>query len=114
MLKLVMSVKEIKLSILKSDPSKLGIYVIGIVPTSGWQNPELAEHIHVLPPADGIYDFDFIAESPQGPVLQVISPILVSHVWEGDVEKIKGVRIHYSGGEKVEMLDTAETFDIVL
>lgn len=107
MKKLVLDVTEIQLSILKSNPPKLGITVIGVVPTSHWQNPELVEYIYVQAPPDGIYDFDFIAEPPQGTSMQVLTPILVSHVWDGKIENIKGVRIHFSKGKMEQMLDKA-------
>lgn len=107
MKKLILDIQEIHLSILKSNPPKLAITVNGIVPTGGWQNPELVEYVYVQPPPDGIYDFDFIAEAPQGIVTQALSPILVFHVWDGEVENIKGVRIHSSKGKKEKMLDNA-------
>ena len=111
MKKLVLVVKEIQLSILKSNPPKLAITVIGVVPTSGWQNPELVEYIYVQAPPDGIYDFDFIAEPPQGTSLQVFTPITVSHVWDGKIEDIKGVRIHFSKGKIEQMLVNAKNIE---
>jgi hypothetical protein len=58
------------------------LYVVasGTVPTSGWSNGQLSPRIYVTPPADGIWDFDFVAEEPHGIVLPVLSPISGSHI----------------------------------
>lgn len=111
MKKLILGIKNIQLSILKSNPPKLAITVMGVVPTSGWQNPELIEYVYVQPPPDGIYDFDFVAEEPQGKTMQVLTPILVSHIWEGVVEDIKGVRIHSSRGKIEQMMDGTKSVE---
>lgn len=65
----------------------------GTVSTTGWKNPQLTPRVHVTPPADGIWDFDFVADAPGGIVLDVISD--VSADWFGpDQAWVRGVRIH--------------------
>lgn len=73
------------------------------MPTTGWRNPSLSEYVYIVPPKDGIIDFDFLAEPPTGIVLQVLTPIVAEYVWRGDFQDVDGVRIHASTNEKVAL-----------
>jgi hypothetical protein len=77
------------------EPQKDG-YLIkahGFVPTAGWTKPTLTPYVYVMPPRDGIWDFDFTAEPPQGPVSQVITPIEATLHWPAGRE-FRGARVH--------------------
>jgi hypothetical protein len=90
----VMEVTEVSLTIFKTKPPILYIYAEGVVPTLGYQNGKLIPYVYVKPPADGIWDFDFVADKPDGPVPQVLAPISASYMWPDFPEELKGVRIH--------------------
>lgn len=97
----VMEVTDVKLSINKSSPPQLALYAEGKVPTSGWSNPTLSPVVYVTTPADLIQDFEFCAQEPAGPVLEIVSPIAATLIAEMDVanywgqgKPLKGVRIH--------------------
>ncbi|OLN27959.1 hypothetical protein DVDV_1819 [Desulfovibrio sp. DV] len=47
----------------------------GMAPTSGWSSPYLAPRYTTVVPADGVWEFDFLASPPHGMVLQVLTPI---------------------------------------
>lgn len=84
----------IKCSIQKSQPPNLVISVVGQVPTSGWKNPQLDPRIYVKPPADRVWEYDFLAKRPSGPVLQVLTEIKGEHTWKDYPEaQVKGVRV---------------------
>lgn len=88
----------------KSNPPQLVVNAAGQVNSSGWSNGKLLPWVYVVPPADGIQDFDFVATAPSGIVLWVISPI----GGEGTIELenwMKGVRIHTSSNSIEVMLD---------
>lgn len=76
----------------KTDPQLL-IAAEGQVPTSGWSDGELSEYIYVVPPEDGIYEFDFVAKPPSGPVIQVVSPIFASDMTKWH-RGIKGIKVY--------------------
>lgn len=76
------------------DEKTLIITASAQVPTPGWTEPELAPYIYIQPPRDGIYDFDFIALPPSGPVPQVLSHIEVKHVVDPVPSDLLGVRVH--------------------
>ncbi|MCE6976347.1 hypothetical protein EI534_02660 [Pseudomonas frederiksbergensis] len=91
----VMKVVDVDLKILKSNPPQLHISAIGLVNSGGWTNPRLEPRVYIQFPPDGIQDFDFVADPPQGAAIQVILPIDASKLWkEPPLDKLKGVRVH--------------------
>ena len=100
----ILEITSVKLSVLESFPPKLQIDAFGTVPTSGWSNPRLMPHVHIQPPPDGIYGFDFVADPPDGPAAQVVSPVEVSDVWENSPTGVEGVRIHAAENSKTALL----------
>jgi hypothetical protein len=69
----------------------------GQVSSSGWSAPQLAPRYYVVPPADGMWDIDFIADAPSGIVLTVNLPVSASRLIEVPAW-FKGVRVHAEQG----------------
>jgi hypothetical protein len=93
----VLRVRSVKLALLeKSEPPQLAITAQGTVPTPGWRAPELIPYVYIQPPPDGMYDFDFVAEPPEGITPQVLTPIAVRHTVQSAPVDLIGVRIHAS------------------
>lgn len=84
---------DVRLTVLKTRPLTLLITATGLVPTSGYTDPDLARWISILPPNDGIYSFDFIARAPVSPVLEVLLPVTAVHYWQLFPKDMKGVRV---------------------
>jgi hypothetical protein len=101
----ITEVIDIQLAVLESDPLQLNITAKGNVSSSGWTNPELVPFVYVVPPQDGIYDFDFLAIPPEEVSAPVITPIEVTHRLNPLPSNLKGVRIHATQNNKVAMLD---------
>jgi hypothetical protein len=91
--------------IVASNPKSLVIFALGSVSSSGWTNPELVPWIYIVPPADGIYDFDMEATPPSGINTPVITPIAVGGLFPSPPKGLKGVRIHGTANEVVVLLD---------
>ena len=89
----VLSVEEVRLAILKSNPPQLSIFARGTVRTGGWTNPELVEVIYIVPPADGIYEYEFVATPPTGPATEALTPIEAETVRHSIPPELKGVRV---------------------
>lgn len=104
--KKILEVDEVRLNVLESSPPQLGITSIGTVPTDGWKDPELVPYVYIQPPPDGIYDFDFVAEPPEGVAPQVITPIIVRLTLDPLPDNLKGVRIHASRNATIALLDS--------
>jgi hypothetical protein len=90
---LVYQVDSVRLAILKSNPPQLQIDAEGLTRTGGWTNPELVEIVYVQPPADGIYDYDFVAEPPSGPSTDALTPIAATTIRTSIPDDLKGVRV---------------------
>lgn len=95
----ILDVTNVQLAIEKTNPPNLVILASGNVTTGGWSNGQLIPYVYVQPPADGIWEFDFVADPP-GPnvvVTQVITPIdSEPYRWEAYPIDLKGVRVHSS------------------
>ena len=100
----VLEVTEISLSIYKTNPPILNIHAEGVVRTSGYTNGRLVPYVYVMPPRDGIWDFDFVADKPDDPAKQVLCPIATDYMWHNYPEDLKGVRIHSSTNSLEKML----------
>lgn len=103
----VYEVADVSLAIFKTNPLTLRITATGLVPTSGYTDPELAGWIYIQPPPDGIYSFDFIARAPSGTALQVLSPVTAVQHWQPFPGDLKGVRVLSASNEIVVMLTKA-------
>lgn len=108
----IMAVDQVDLTLLKSNPPQVHVAAVGRVTTSGWSAPELTAWVYVMPPADGIQDFDFVATPPTGMVLDVISPISAetsltvdpANYW-GPGKPLRGVRVHAQTNSKEATFD---------
>jgi len=100
----VLEVLDVELFVLENHPPKLRITASGNIPGEGWTNPRLEPFAFIQPPPDGIYDFDFVADPPEGPATDAITPIGVVHLWEPLPPGVKGVRIHAKHNSKKALL----------
>lgn len=101
----IREITEVRLAILESFPLKLQITAAGNVSTGGWSNPQLRPFVNIQAPPDGIYDFDFVADPPEGPAMQVISPIHAVYVWDSFPANVKGVRVNAAQNSITTWLD---------
>ncbi len=101
----IREISEVRLAVLESFPPKLQITAMGNVPIGGWSNPQLTPFVNIQAPPDGIYDFDFVADPPEGAATQVISPIHAVYVWDSFPAELRGVRINAAQNSKTAWLD---------
>jgi hypothetical protein len=107
----IYSVDSVELAILKTNPLTLRIVASGSVNSTGWNNPQLLPYIYIAPPQDGIYDFDMVADKPDGFVHWTITPISAVTQWQPFPDSLRGVRVHSSSGNVVKMLDCEKCGD---
>lgn len=106
MLKKIMSVTDVTFEIRKTNPPVLVINSAGKVNTGGWTKGQLIPYVYKTAPMDGVYDFDFIADQPDGPVPEVITDITaVPYEWEDFPKSLNGVRVHASENSRTIYLD---------
>lgn len=77
--------------LLVSKPLKIG--AIARVSTGGYSEMRLDPRAYIVPPSDGLWDFDFVASPPSGLVIQVESRIAGSFDGEAP-DWLRGVRVH--------------------
>ncbi len=100
----IYSVSSVSLDVLDTDPHQLLITAIGQVVSSGWSGPELTDLSTVEPPPDGLLNFDFSAEPPSGVWRPALYPIVVQRLWEGDLSRVRGVRVYGSSNTREQTL----------
>jgi hypothetical protein len=92
----------------------------GRVVSSGWYNAELSQYVYLVPPADDVQEFDFIAKRPPtgSPILPVLTPIRAEallvgvdlpNYW-GSGQPLRGIRIHAVANTKTALFDKTAKF----
>jgi hypothetical protein len=71
----------------------ISIAATGRVPTTGWTNIRLMQRYYIVPPKDGIWDFDMIGDEPSGIVGEVVLPVS-AHAVEHAPNWCVGIRVH--------------------
>jgi hypothetical protein len=112
---IVYRVDDVTIVLTKREPPHVMITARGTVPTQGWSNAELIPYLYLVPPADGIQAFCFVAEPPTGIVAQVLTPIVATYTIDPLSEQgvgtspqgvgtspvwVRGVRVHASSNTK--------------
>lgn len=64
----------------------------GTVSSSGWSSPRLSPHYDTTPPADGFWEFDFIADPPPALALPVDMPVAAEGIFPAPIW-VRGIRI---------------------
>lgn len=72
---LIHRISRAELQTMESYPLQYRLRASGMAPSAGWSLPELRARPLLRPPADGIYDYEFVARPPQGMAAQVLTPI---------------------------------------
>lgn len=91
---------------LRTDPPTLLVAATGWVSTSGWNHPALIPLSPDRPTADGILEFDFVAERPGGIVLQVQMPVAAQASLPDLPAWVRGVRILAETGTVEQLFPT--------
>ena len=101
----IYSIKNVSLKILKKNPAALLIEVEGSTSTTGYTHPKLEPRIYVMPPLDGIWEFDFYADVPTGIVGQMITPISTHYEWDKyPAKEVKGIKVYSQTNDKTEKI----------
>jgi hypothetical protein len=103
----IMRVDAVRLWITRAAP-RMHIEASGTVNTGGWTHPELSPVDHGQAPSDGVYEFAFVAEPPQGPATQALSPIAATYTAENPPADLKAIRVIASENSLVAMPEFPE------
>jgi len=104
-----LSVQRVDLTIVKSYSPRLVINARGVATTPGWKKPRL-EPSYTKFAADGIQEFDFVAEPPDGMAKQALSPITAEPFeWENPPSHLRGVRVCAESDEITVPIEDAKS-----
>lgn len=112
----VYAVDHVQLTLLKSNPPSLVISASGRTTSSGWSNGRLSRYVYIVPPADRVQEFDFVATPPAPdqivlPVLTAITaefsigPFDEANFW-GPGMPLLGVRVYAATNSKTSLFAT--------
>jgi hypothetical protein len=90
----IYDVQEVRLELDRESTPALFLQASGRTRTTGYSNPTLVSLEYTQPPADGIQDYDFVAEEPGGLALQALTPIRAVVELDQVPDWFRGVRIH--------------------
>ena len=77
----VLSVSTVVASPVDAESTALHITATGIASSPGWTKPRLVPLATSTPPTDTL-ELELVADPPEGPVIQVLTPIAGTYVWE--------------------------------
>ena len=78
---------------LRGSPPQLAVSTHGIAPTRGWSQPRLVPREYSHPPEDGVLEYDFVADPPEGKTARTVTPVSSSFFTSPIPEWVKGVRV---------------------
>lgn len=88
-------VTAVTLNILKKNPPLLEVNSSGMVRSGGWTNGQLEAFVYITPPADGLYEFNFVADPPTGASTDAMTPIYAPpFLWDDFPMELKGVKVY--------------------
>jgi hypothetical protein len=96
----IVEVDRVSVSYIKRNPPQLQIGADGKTGSSGWSEPELVQRVYIVPPADGIYDYDFVAKPPPEASTQILTQISATAIRRDIPNGMKGVRVHAKTNKK--------------
>lgn len=105
----ILSVLEVDIKNLKSQPVQYSITAHGLVGSGGWTNPRLEPRYYINFPQDGLQDLDFVADPPSGLSIQPVLPIVANTIWQDPPTFVKGIRVHSANGYVESYFESASS-----
>jgi hypothetical protein len=102
---------------LESFPPKLWVSVIGRAPTPGWgKTGYLSPYFYFVPPQDGIYEFEFIADSSPHEIVasEAETEIRASCIIDPIPAGLAGVKVYGESNYKTALYAESVTGSLVL
>ncbi|HCV02088.1 MAG TPA: hypothetical protein DG048_05535 [Pseudoalteromonas sp.] len=107
-MKLISSIEQVQVHQFDSNGHAfINISAIGTVNSTGWSDVFLSPRYYVVPPSDGIWEFDFYGDPPSGQVLWVNLPVADNQNF-GKPDWAKGVRVYAASNSMESEILTPE------
>ena len=112
----VNSIIKANMSIADDNENVLEIYVCGIFISFCYTNPQLLPRQYKVPPTDGIFDFDFVADKSDVQNENCPALVIAEYKWENFPANITGIRIHSKTNcleRNMSQLKKTKTFELL-
>jgi hypothetical protein len=100
----IFSVDSVMITYIKRNPPEYRIDATGNASTSGWSDAELSAVVNVRPPANGIYEYNFVAEPPSGISAQVLTPVSAQKALPKMPKGFRGIRVRAKSNNKEALI----------
>jgi len=104
----VSKIDSVAVTLIKTNPPSLLITANGHNNDGGYKNIRLEPVVYVTPPADGIWEFEMIADAPAA-VFHIVTPVAAQYEWEKFPAGVKGIKVSGAGNSKVALLGDSKT-----
>lgn len=82
-----------------ADGARLFVHVLGSVDSAGWSRLALRPRFYALPPADGLWEFDFEGDPPDGAALALALPV-TAEATVAVPDWLRGVKVYAATGSQ--------------
>lgn len=100
----IYEVTKVEIHIHKSNPSQLHVIATGKASSGGHKNPRLERRVYIVFPEDGIQEYDFVIDIPDGTSTDDIKEHTVEDNWEGFPLELKGVKVFGKTNKREDMI----------
>lgn len=97
----IQEVTNVDIHIHKTNPLRLHVTATGNAISGSHINARLERRIYIVFPEDGIQEYDFVVNVPNGPSTDDIKNHTVEDRWDNFPNELKGVRV-YAKTNKIE------------
>lgn len=108
----VPKIADVNVELSRGETNQLFVVAWARVPKYLNIQTQLSPYFYLVPPADGIYDFDFTANIPDGFIPNTTDDVLITAatlIASPDSNPVKGVRVHGTANNIVTRVPTATT-----
>lgn len=78
----------------KTQPPRLHVTATGNASSGSHFNPCVEKRVYIIFPEDGIQEYDFLIDVPDGPGTSDIKSHTVEDEWDEFPDELKGVRVY--------------------
>jgi hypothetical protein len=105
----ISKIDSVTITLIKTNPPSLLIVANGHTNTGGYKNVRLEPVVYIMPPADGIWEFNMVADAPTGIVNQLVTPVAAQYEWEKFPQGVRGVKVSGAANSKTALLGGPKT-----
>jgi hypothetical protein len=104
----VPGIDSVTATLSKTNPPSLLIDANGHTNTGGYTNIRLEPIVYKKAPANGIWEFNMVADAPTGIVNNMVTQVAAEYNWKEYPPTVKGIKVYSASNNIITMLDNAK------